>query len=69
MESDHLSGKPMQFEITNHLGLRSYCGVMDFTAPDNMIVVPTWVSVDALLRVLSAWGFILGALVSRARGA
>jgi hypothetical protein len=33
---------PMVFEISSQSGIRSFCGVMEFIAPPNIVGVPSW---------------------------
>ena len=46
-----LSGGGLTFEITTPIGMSSYCGVLQFTAPmDNMIILPDWMMKNMFSR-------------------
>ena len=49
--SSELGGGGLTFEITTPIGISSYCGVLQFTAPmANMIVLPDWMMKNMFTR-------------------
>jgi len=40
--TDSGRGSPMIFEISSKSGRRSFCGVMEFIAPEGKVMVPSW---------------------------